>query len=96
MKESTIESEVCAYAEAKGALVRKFVSPGHRGVPDRLFIWPWGETVYVEFKAKNGRLNPHQQREHHALRKQRCIVWIIYSIEAGKILIDIYCAENSL
>jgi Holliday junction resolvase len=49
MRESTIERDVCTYAKQRGCLVIKQAAPGHRGVPDRLFLFR-GEVLFIEFK----------------------------------------------
>lgn len=48
--EGEIESYMVNQSEKKGILCYKFVSPGHRGVPDRILIGN-GQTVFVELKA---------------------------------------------
>ena len=50
MRESTIEKAVVDYAKANGCLTIKNATPGHRGVPDRMFIRS-GKVLFVEFKA---------------------------------------------
>ena len=51
MKESTIESYLVRRCKELGVLCYKFVSPSHRGVPDRLLIFPKGLVTFVELKA---------------------------------------------
>lgn len=51
MKESTIESYLVRRCKDLGVLCFKFVSPSHRGVPDRLLIFPHGLVAFVELKA---------------------------------------------
>ena len=51
MKESTIESCLVRRCKELGVLCYKFVSPSHRGVPDRLLIFPKGLVTFVELKA---------------------------------------------
>lgn len=51
MKESTIESYLVRRCKELGVLCYKFVSPSHRGVPDRVLIFPHGLVTFVELKA---------------------------------------------
>lgn len=51
MKESTIENYLVRRCKDMGVLCYKFVSPSHRGVPDRLLIFPHGLVTFVELKA---------------------------------------------
>ncbi len=88
MRESKIESEVCKYAESKGFLVYKFVSPGRRGVPDRLFVDCSGRTFYIEFKQGKGRLSPMQVREIVLLRDNGAMVFVVDNVDYGKGVID--------
>lgn len=52
MLEKEIEKKGNDYAESKGWLQFKFVSPSHRSVPDRIYFRD-GRTMLVEWK-KNG------------------------------------------
>ena len=49
MRESTIEKEVCKYAESLGWLQYKFLSPNVRGIRDRMFM-RGGMGFFIEFK----------------------------------------------
>jgi len=40
----------------------KWVSPGRRGVPDRILIFPGGVTGFMELKAPGGTVSGHQAR----------------------------------
>ena len=46
-----------------GGLTRKFVSPGHCGVADRLVFLPGGVLYIIEVKTERGKESPMQQRE---------------------------------
>ena len=48
--------------EKLGGECLKFVSPGKRGVPDRICLIPGGVAVFVEMKSSSGRLSPLQAR----------------------------------
>lgn len=61
--EAQIEAAVCKMAEGMGFLQYKFVSPGKRGVPDRLFATAKSYTpilFFIEFKRPGGVLSNHQ------------------------------------
>lgn len=60
--EGNIEDYLIQKAEEHGWLCMKFVSPGRRGVPDRILIG-YGHTIFVELKSPTG-----------ALRKQQALV----------------------
>ena len=81
MRESDIETDVRVGVEAKGGLCLKFISPGRRGVPDRIVITRRGNTIYVETKAPGGRLESWQERCHAELRKRKCRVEVIWTPE---------------
>ncbi len=66
--EKGIETSVKRWAERNGWYVRKFVSPGHRGVPDDLFIKE-GRVVFIEFKAPYGKPSKLQLLEIQRLRE---------------------------
>ena len=50
MRESAIEKEVVAWAEAHAILAIKFTPMGEVGWPDRVFLYK-GTAVFIEFKA---------------------------------------------
>ncbi|MDU5594182.1 MAG: VRR-NUC domain-containing protein, partial [Escherichia coli] len=55
--------------EKRGWLCWKFVSPGRRGVPDRIVIRP-GSVAFVEVKRKGGRVSPLQIRRIEELTRR--------------------------
>lgn len=93
--EKVIEGKVCDYAKEKGFLVYKFTSPARMAVPDRLFISQSGVMFFCEFKRKGEKPTPPQEREHHRLRQQKCHVWVIDDVEAGKTMVNFYATENT-
>ena len=86
--EKVIEAAVCKYAQSKGFLTYKFTSPARSAVPDRLFIAPSGQCMFIEFKRLGQKPTPAQQREHTRLTNQRVDVYVVDSIDDGKLLID--------
>ena len=89
MLEKDIEKSVCDYAKFKGIEVYKFVSPGHRSVPDRMFILPEGVVFFIEFKATGKKATPLQAREHDRLRRIGCHVYVVDDIDIGKLTIEL-------
>ena len=61
MREKLIESALVREVEARGGLCLKFVSPGRRGVPDRICLFPGGRVVFVELKQKGKKPRPDQE-----------------------------------
>lgn len=86
--EATIERAVKKYAQTKGFYARKFVSPGHAGVPDHFFISPTGKGFFIEFKTKSGVLSDFQTREINQIRKRNFQVYVVRSVKEGKTIID--------
>ena len=59
--ERDVERYLIKECEKRGWLCWKFVSPGRRGVPDRIVI-RHGAVAFVEVKRKGGRVSPLQIR----------------------------------
>ncbi len=87
MKESIIESKVCKYAQSKGWLVFKFVSPGNRAVPDRVFIKNC-VLFFIEFKAPGKKQTILQEKISKKLNNEGFEVFVVDDIEKGKQIID--------
>jgi len=54
MRESEVESAVCAFAKANGVSTLKLAGQHNRGKPDRIFMRK-GKTIFVELKATGGK-----------------------------------------
>lgn len=87
MRERDIEQAVCDYARSNGVTTRKFVSPGHSFVPDRIFHHN-GKTWYIEFKAPGKKPSAGQLREHERLRESGVQVFVVDNIPSGTKIID--------
>jgi len=61
--EHKVEAYLHDKVVAMGGTTRKFVSPGHRGVADRLVFMPEGRIYLIEIKTKNGDESFQQRRE---------------------------------
>lgn len=81
MRESTLERRLVREVEAVGGLAPKWVSPGNRGVPDRIVILPHGRVVFVELKAPGKQLQPLQRKWMKTLRSLGHRVYKIDSVE---------------
>ena len=87
-EESKLEKKLREYAEGKGCMFLKFVSPGRKGVPDRIVFGPNGRVVLLELKARTGSLSPAQTQMIIALRDLDHAVAVVQSLEQGKSIID--------
>lgn len=85
--EKTIEARVCAHAKRRGWYSRKFVSPGNRSVPDRIFMRD-GSVFFIEFKRRGRKATSAQQREHEQIHAAGFRVFVIDSAGAGVCLLD--------
>lgn len=81
MRESTVETNICEAVKARGGVAWKWVSPGRRGVPDRICIFPKGIIIFVELKRpglKDGR-SEQQKKVFRILQELGCLVWRVDS-----------------
>lgn len=85
LSESEIERKVCEYAEELGLIPIKV---GKNGWPDRLIALHAAECLWIEFKARNGKLSALQRARIRQLLKIGHHVAIINSVESGKSLLD--------
>lgn len=81
MRESVIEKKLKKAVEASGGKCLKFISPGMRGVPDRICLYPSGKAIFVETKAPGKKPEPLQQKRHDELRALGFEVQVIDSEE---------------
>jgi hypothetical protein len=82
MLESKIEKALIARVKTLDGTCEKFVSPGRRGVPDRLVTLPGGRIIFVELKSPSGRLSQSQIHDHERRIQMGCDVRVINNIEA--------------
>ena len=86
--ERKIENAVSKYAESKGWLAFKFVSPGESGVPDHQYM-QHGWMFFIEFKAPGEEPDERQLYQHRRIQtKGGHIVFIVDNIEQGRYAID--------
>ena len=89
MKESTIESKVCAYAKSKGILVMKLAGPNQNGQPDKLFLKD-GKAMFIEFKKPGEEPTPLQKRWMRDLRRRKFRATWVDNVDDGKHEIDMW------
>jgi hypothetical protein len=81
MREREIEAYFVKRVREAGGLQRKFVSPGVRGVPDRICCFPEGRFALVEMKSPGKMLRFDQAREHDKWIAVGYVPWVIDSKE---------------
>ena len=89
-KESLTEKAVKKYAREKGCYVRKFKSPSQRGVPDSLFLTPFGKVFFIEFKAPGKEPTDLQAREIREINNRSGNAHWTDCRVAGKKIVDLY------
>ena len=67
LTEAKIEKQVVAYCHKRGLYTRKFASPAHRGVPDRI-ICGRGKVLFLELKRPGNVPTALQLSELSTLR----------------------------
>ena len=80
MLEETVESRLVNGVEAKGGECLKFVSPGRKGVPDRIVLLN-GHVIFVETKAPDGKLKSWQARCHDMLRANGQRIEVLWALQ---------------
>lgn len=88
-RESYIETKAWEYAEKIGGFYqRKFVSPGHNAVPDRIFIEHRNGRIvrlfFIEFKATGKKATEAQLEEHAEMRACGITVYVCDNLEYAK------------
>lgn len=76
------------YALRLGLLTYKFSSPGHKGVPDRMFINSNGVAAFLELKAPGRRPTRLQMREINRLKVRGVLVGWSDNIDFCKEFLD--------
>jgi len=83
LKESTVERNIRRQVEGLGGVAWKWVSPGRRGVPDRICILPGPHIIFVELKRPglNDGRSEQQKKVFRILEGLGCHVWRIDDAE---------------
>ena len=71
-----------------GSMCLKFVSPGTRGVPDRVILLAEGVTVWVELKRPGEEPRPEQTAIHRRMAKAGAVVLVVDSYEAVDLVVQ--------
>jgi hypothetical protein len=96
MKETDVESYLRREIKKLNGMPMKFISPGLRGVPDRLILFPGGVAIFVETKAPGDRPGKQQAYRHGQIRKLGFIVRVADTKEkVDKIIEEVKTWSNS-
>jgi len=87
VRENKVECYLDDEVEKLGGITRKWVSPGHDGVPDRIVIVK-DYVCFVEVKVTDGETEDHQEREHKRLRKAGANVSTVYGNAGVDLLLE--------
>lgn len=88
ISEKKVENYLERRAKATGAIVRKLVSPGRRGIMDRLIIMPVDRVHFVEVKRPGEKLDDHQAREKALFESYGCQCFCLTCFEEVDGFID--------
>lgn len=88
MQESTIERRLVREVEKRCGAALKFVSPGNRGVPDRLILLPGGKVCFAEIKAPGKKMTAIQEYQAERLRKLGHTVYRVDNVD--KFLAEVF------
>lgn len=81
MQEKEIEKKLREGIERLGGKAYKFISPGNRGVPDRIVALPGARIAFVELKTDKGELSGLQKVQTRKLTQMGFEVWILYGMD---------------
>lgn len=88
MLEREIENYLNENIKKLGGRAYKFVSPGNRGVPDRMILLPGGRIIFVELKTKDRSPTKLQRVQIKRMRDLGADVRVIRGIDAAKDFLD--------
>lgn len=93
-KESDIEKALRDTVREAGGRAFKWVSPGNRGVPDRVVVMPGGKVAFIELKAPGKKPTKLQLLQHKRLTSMGCRVYVVDGIsQIRDVLKDINTGE---
>lgn len=94
-RESAVEKQICDWAKSRGIRTYKFISPGRKGVPDRMFMKD-GIVSFLEIKRPGEKPTPMQFHEMKGIIEAMVIAaWCDNAAGGIKILTDIYFPKLS-
>lgn len=81
MLEKELEAKLVKGVQGLGGYCLKWVSPGNRGVPDRIVLLPGGRVVFVEMKrpAAGSKPSPLQDWWKDRLEDLGFECWTVYN-----------------
>lgn len=85
--EKDIEKWLGDQVKNLGGLYYKFVSPGNRGVPDRIIVFPPGVTIFVELKTDKGRTSAIQDVQIKRLQRVGAPVRVVKGRADAELLV---------
>lgn len=68
MLEKDVEQHLVKRVKELGGRSYKFVSPGNKGVPDRMVCLPEGRIIFIELKAPGKESSEFQKLQQKRLR----------------------------
>jgi hypothetical protein len=84
MIENNVENYLNREVKKLGGRAAKFVSPGLRGVPDRIVLLPGGKMVFIELKAPGEKPRKQQMYRMKQIEDLGFKTYTIDSYEAVK------------
>ena len=91
--ETSVREKVIAYAKARGW---KVIVVDYAGWPDRLFVGPSGQHVWMEFKRpKGGRHYLRQKARLAILQGMQCNAHLVRTTEQGTGIINAWYREKT-
>lgn len=94
MLERDIERKLGEQLRGLGCLYYKFVSPGQRGVPDRIVVCPDGTLWFVELKRPQGKLGALQSVQLSRLARYGQRTALIWDEEAARDFVRLVRARH--
>lgn len=85
--ESQIEAQLVRYCRDRSIYTRKFSSPSHRGVPDRICIKA-GVVIFLELKRPGNVATALQMREIQLLREQRVHAFVATGFTQARTILE--------
>lgn len=86
-RENKVENYLKDNVELHGGMCMKWVSPGLKGVPDRIVVYQ-GDVYFVEVKTVDGVLDKTQSRVINRLRFVGAKCFIVYGHEGVDAFIE--------
>ena len=93
LNEQQIENRLRKRVKELGGKAVKFISPGLRGVPDRIVLLPGARIYFVELKRLGETLRPQQIKRRDELISLGFKHYEIDSYEAVEVFINEVCTS---